>query len=63
VLHSLDKEQLAQLITLREDKARLETTVNSQRDTIARLTNENSTLGVSESTLRDTVEVLKRDLS
>ena len=63
MLHSLDKEQLAQLITLREDKARLETTVNSQRDTIARLTNENSTLGVSESTLRDTVEVLKRDLS
>jgi hypothetical protein len=48
---------------VREDKARLETTVRSQADTIARLSSENSTLALSESALRDTVEVLKRDLS
>ena len=63
VLHQLDKEQLAQLISLREDKARLETSLKSHKDTIARLTNENSTLSLSETTLRDIVEVLKRDLS
>ena len=59
----LDKEQLEQLITLSKEKARLETSLKSHQDTIARLTNANNTLELSERTLNSRVEQLQRELN